>query len=143
MIRTLVLTLCCVSWVCMIGCSRQSAIPKDIVATAESSYEQALAMINSKSYSEALALLDKALGEGGGLNADMVTDAYVARARCHAELGNLDKAQADISEAEKGTGDLANLLLVQGILAMKKGDDATAQSNFSRAREINPEIKTP
>jgi tetratricopeptide (TPR) repeat protein len=127
----------------MIGCSRQSAVPKDIVATAESSYEQALAMINSKSYSEALTLLDKALGEGGGLNADMVTDAYVARARCHAELGNLDKAQADINEAEKGTGDLANLLLVQGILAMKKGDDATAQSNFSRAREINPEIKTP
>jgi tetratricopeptide (TPR) repeat protein len=77
------------------------------------------------------------------LNPDLISEAYVIRARCHAELGNLEKADADMNEAEKGAGDLAQLLLVHGIIAKKKGDSSKAESSFSRAKEIDPNIKIP
>jgi tetratricopeptide (TPR) repeat protein len=124
------------------GCGRKE-IPKDIVSVAEGSYQDAVTMVGNKAYAEALSLLDKALGEGGGLNPDLVSEAYVLRARCHAELGNLDKADADMIEAEKGAGDLAQLLLVQGIIAKKKGDSAAAETSFSKAKELDPNIKIP
>ena len=124
------------------GCGRKE-IPKDIVSGAEGSYQEAVTLVANNAFAEALPLLDKALGEGGGLNPDLISEAYVMRARCHAELGNLDKADADVNEAEKGAGDLAQLLLVHGIIANKRGDSAKAESSFSRAKEIDPNIKIP
>ncbi len=126
----------------IVGC-RSDAVPSNQIATSEAGFELALTLIESNNYADALSALDSAINSGGGLNPDLVTEAYIARALCHVQLGDVTKAEADIEVAEGGVGGLAQLLVVRGLIARKKGDESSAEQFFSRAREVDPNVKIP
>ena len=122
------------------GCGGQVTV--DSARSSQVSYDEALTLVNSGSYSQALPLLNKAI-ESGGLSADIYADALLLRSRCYCDAGDLEKGEADLSHAEQGTPNPAQFEIAKGTLLFKKGKKAEADAAFKAAKKIDKSAVIP
>ncbi len=124
----------------MLGCGSQ--VRENDNRTAQMSFDEAVPLVDSGNYKQALPLLEKSIS-AGGLSADMYALALLLRSRCHSEMGDIEKAQADLDHAEQGSPNAAQLLLGKGTLLAKQGKKAEADAAFKAAKKADPSIKIP
>ncbi len=124
----------------IIGCG--SKVRESDNRTAQMSFDEAVPLVDSGDYKQALPLLEKSIS-AGGLSADMYAVALLLRSRCYSETGDVEKAQADLDHAEQGSPNAAQLLLAKGTLLAKRGKKAEADAAFKAAKKADPSIKTP
>jgi tetratricopeptide (TPR) repeat protein len=136
------LQCCCVFLACCLvtGCS--ATIPEKDNRTAQVAFDEAIKLVETESYSQALPLLESAIATGA-LSADLYAEALLLRSRCHAEAGALDKAEADLTLSEQGSPSPAKFQLAKGTLLLKQGKKAEADAAFKAAKKIDPSIKLP
>ena len=115
-------------------------MPAASVADTESALDQAKTMVESGDMQGALPLLTTAI-EDPGLGPDLYGEAVLLRARCYAETGEIEKAEADLAEAEQGASNEGLMHLVRGIVFQKQGKNSEAKKEFAAARKIDPKLK--
>ena len=130
------LIACCLAT----GCGGK--VPEKDNRTAQVAFDDAVKLIETESYSQALPLLESAIATGG-LSADLYAEALLLRSRCHADAGALDKAEADLTLSEQGSPSPAKFQLAKGTLLSKQGKKAEADAAFKAAKKIDPSIKLP
>ncbi len=138
--RCVLLSLC-LATVLACGCDGQTVAPATALK-AQSAYDAGLEAFTGGNYGNALTDFNTAI-ESPGLTPDLLVDALLKRAQCHAEAGAFDAALADISQAEIGATELDQLHFVRGSVLNKKGDAQAAQAEFEKARQINPGLNIP
>ena len=122
----------------VVGCSEPGA--KTVIG--ESSFDSGLQAFEEKDYSEAVILLSRAL-ENGSLNADLMCDARLMRAKARIELSEYDEAQEDLDFLMEGAHDIASVLATKGLLALKQGQKEQATRYYQEARKMNSKIVLP
>lgn len=120
------------------GCSEPGA--KTVVG--ESSFDDAVRAFEEKDYGEAVVMFSYAL-EKGSLNADLMVDARLMRAKARIELGEFDNAQEDLDFLMEGAPDPAAVLETLGVLALKQGQIEKAKSYYQEAIKTNPKLVLP
>jgi tetratricopeptide (TPR) repeat protein len=123
------------------GCGGGRVAPSS-AADAQLAYDLGVKAAEGGSFSDAIPQLTKAL-ETPGLPPDLVVDALLKRARCRAEGGDFQAAFADVHQAEQGATELDKVHLTRGIIFQKQGDQKAARAEFQKARQINPQLRTP
>lgn len=123
-----------------VACSKQ--VPVEANRTSQVSLDEAIQLVQSGSYSQALPLLEKAIASGG-LQADTLADAYTYRARCYADANEIEKATQDLSFAEQGSASPALYLVAKGTLLHKQGKKAEAETAFRNAKQIDKNVVVP
>lgn len=123
------------------GCGGNQ-VPADSVATAQSALDEAEELIVSGQAAEALPLLQTAVSTSG-LDVDQYVEAVLLRAQCYAATGELEKAQADLDEAEQGAPNPALWHFTRAIVFDAQGDAAAAKKEFARAKRLDPKLKMP
>ena len=127
----------------LVGCGGKSQeVAKNTIASAEEAYDKAIELMDAGDTAGALPHLDAAIAEDG-LNVDLYTQAVLYRAQCYAAAGELEKAEADLQEAEMGAYDDALFHLSRGIVFAAQGKKAEAAKEYSSARKYDPDIKIP
>ena len=124
----------------VLGCEK--TISETDSRSSQVSLDQAIAFIDSGSYSSALPLLDASIASGG-LSADQYADALLLRACCHTDSGDLEKAEADLTLVEQGAPNPAKFQLTKGMLLTKQGKKSEAAAAFKLAKQLDPSIKIP
>jgi tetratricopeptide (TPR) repeat protein len=122
------------------GCSG-GAHPEQI-ASAEAAYTTGIEAFDAGRYDEAAQRLSEAL-DGGGLNADMYSDAHLHRALARMELQDYAAAMQDLDVLEQGAPDLDRVYRARAQVYLKQGDREQAAEAFHQARNINPAIEKP
>ena len=122
------------------GCG--SSVSPDDNRSSQVAFDEALSLIESGSYSQALPLLDKSIASGG-LSADYFATALLLRSRCYSDAGETEKAQADLDHAEQGAPSPSQFLLAKAALFAKQGKKAEADAAFKAAKKGDPTIKLP
>lgn len=122
------------------GCS--DGIPSDSIATAQGAFDSAKKKLAANDMQATMADIEKAI-ELPGLDADQYAEAVLIRAQCHTSAGDLDKAEADITEAEMGSPNPALLHLTRAFLLKKQGKDSESKKEFSKAKRIDSGVKMP
>ena len=123
------------------GCSSQ--IASDVVQSSQASLDQAKSLVvKGGSSSEALTLLDSAILDPG-LDADQYVEAVLLRARCYADAGEFEKAEADLEEAELGDPGEALLHFTKAIVYDKQGKAKESKKEFAIARRLDSSLKMP
>jgi Flp pilus assembly protein TadD len=126
----------------LLGCGPSKTIAPETAASAQASYDEAMAQIETKEYESAVAALDLALTPGGGLPADIYTNARIERAKCLARLERFDEAHADLEVASQGTISEAVVRAVRAFVYKCEGKDAEASKEMAAAKKIDRRIKT-
>ncbi len=121
------------------GCGGQEVASSDIEG-AQAAFDAAKPMIESGDYASALPLLTQALDEAG-LDPDQATTAMLYRSICHSTSGDVEAAEADVSEAEMGGPAEGLLLFAKAHAAEARGDTAEATKLFKSARRLDPSLK--
>lgn len=124
----------------VLGCEK--TVSETDSRSSQVSLDQAIAFIDSGSYSSALPLLDASIASGG-LSADQYADALLLRACCHTDSGDLEKAEADLTLVEQGAPNPAKFQLTKGMLLTKQGKKSEAAAAFKLAKQLDPSIKIP
>lgn len=123
------------------GCS--SELAPDVVQNSQEALDKARAMISENGTSEeTLALLESAVVDPG-LDADQYVEAVLLRARCYAESGDLEKAEADVQEAELGDPGEALLHFTKAIVYDRQGKAKESKKEFAIARRLDSSLKMP
>lgn len=122
------------------GCRQE--ISSSQVASAQEGLGKARQLITDGDFEAALPLVGRAVDDPG-LDADQYVEAVVLRARCYAETGEIEKAKADLAEAEQGDPDQALLHLTRGVILLRQGDTAESKREFSKAKRLNPSLTIP
>ena len=125
---------------CFVGCARDAT--KTAVQTSESEYELGRQAFEKQDFKTAEQLFDGAIRRGG-LNADLVAEALLMRAKSCIQLGRLDEALHDLEDAGKGPVPRDEVLVAKGEIALKQGDRDRALTLFSKARSLNSAIVMP
>ena len=128
-------------WTTLAGCS-SSKMDQSVIQSSEVGLQEAIKLVDSNQCSQALPILDKCISEGG-LNADLVSMAFVQRARCHIDAGNTDAAGKDLEQAEQGSAPPDQFHLAKGLLLKKLGKTQEANAEIAKAKKISPKIKIP
>lgn len=115
----------------------------ETIASAQQSYDDAAAAFDEENYAQARTSFDQALDNSAGLNPDIYVDALLKRSICLSVSGEFEAAAADISEAEQGATDMAQVHLARGVMFGKQGDDAKAKSEFASAKKLDSKISVP
>lgn len=105
-------------------------------------YDKAVESESHGSIVEALNSIDIAITTGG-LNPDLLAQAYLLRARCRSQNGDLVGAEEDIGLAELGTPNPSQLHWTKAIYSDAKGEKQEAKAEFSKARKLDPSLKLP
>ncbi len=129
------------SAVVLFGCS-QGNVDQSVVQAGETGLQEAINLVENNQCSQALPTLNKCI-EQGGLNADLLSMAFVQRARCHIDAGNTEAAAQDLERAEQGSAPAEQICLVKGLLLKKQGKTKEAAAEFSKAKKLSPKIKIP
>jgi hypothetical protein len=108
--------------------------------SAQTAYDEGTAAFVRKDYAVARDSLSQALI--GGLYADLCDDALAMRAVCHAALGDLPAAQADIDALQRGGADESLSLAAQSFVLDKQGKGAEAKAAAQKAKLLNPQVRT-
>lgn len=132
----------CLLLACCLATGCGGKVPEKDNRTAQVAFDDAIKLVESGSYSQALPLLESAIS-AGGLSADLYAEALLLRSRCHADAGALDKAEADLTLSEQGSPSPAKFQLAKGTLLSKQGKKAEADAAFRAAKKIDPTIKLP
>lgn len=125
----------------VLGCVGNRTIDAESLANAQQSYDSAIAELEAGNHEAALDLLDVALAPGGGLQADIYTDARVQRAICLARQGRCDEAHADLDLAAQGAADMATVHVARSFVFKMEDNDAESKSEMAAAKEINRRAK--
>lgn len=125
----------------LLGCSDGQHSPTDI-ATAEGGFDEAVVAFNEGNFQLAEDHLSAAI-DAGGLNPDLIADAYLLRAECRTKLGKLDEAMADVTSVEQGAPDLGRFHQVRGDILLAQGDKVAAKQAYQEALKTNKNIKLP
>ena len=128
-------------WIASAGCS-SGQVGQSVIQTGETSLQEAIKLVESNQFDQALPLLDKCINTGG-LNADLLSGALVHRARCHIETGKTDEASQDLERAEQGSAPMDQLYVTKGLLLRKQGNSQGASAEFAKAKKLSPKIKIP
>jgi tetratricopeptide (TPR) repeat protein len=131
----------CVSLLFLSGCGRDG-MSKSQLQSAQEAAEKAAELEKTGSFKEALPLIDKAISQGG-LNPDQLSEAYLLRARCNCDGGNLEQAEKDIAMAEQGSPNPSSWHYSRAILFAKKNKISESKAEFSKAQKIDPKLKMP
>lgn len=124
-----------------VGCGGSEVAETDL-ASAEESFSKAVELVKAGDHASALPLLDAAIA-GDGLNVDLYTEAVLYRAQAYAFLGEAEKADADLQEAEMGAPDEALWHYSKGVVLSKAGKTSEASKEFSAAKRLDPSLKPP
>ncbi len=123
-----------------IGCGSKVSVGDN--RSSQVAFDEALGLVESGGYAQALPLLEKAIASGG-LSADFYATALLLRSRCYCEAGELEKASADLEHADQGSPNPAQFQLAKGMLLAKQGKKAEADLAFKAAKRADPSIKLP
>ena len=123
-----------------VGCS--SGLMETTIQNAQVAYDQAIAFEADGNMSAAFEQIESAMTLGG-LNPDLLAEAYLLRARCRCSAGELDAAEADLALAEQGAPNPSQWHFTRGILFKARGDAAQSKSEFAKARKLDPTLKIP
>lgn len=126
---------------CLLGCGAEQQSPSD-VSRAEGGYEQALAAFEAGDYQLAENQLTDAI-DAGGLNSDLVAEAYLLRAEARGRLGQFQEAMADLAVIEQAAPNEAQFHRVRGDLLLAQGDRQAAHNAYDAARKIDSSISLP
>jgi uncharacterized protein HemY len=121
-----------------LGCESSS----NQVATGESSLELGLTAFREKEFSDAERLLSDSL-EKGSLNADLMSEAKLARAIARIELDDFDGAREDLEFLLEGAPNVVEVLVTLGRLAIKEGNNDEAKRFFHDAKKQDPKLVIP
>ncbi|MCY2983032.1 MAG: hypothetical protein NTY15_05270 [Planctomycetota bacterium] len=132
----------CLLMACCLATGCGGKVPEKDNRTAQVAFDDAVKLVETESYSQALPLLESAIATGG-LSADLYAEALLLRSRCHADAGALDKAEVDLTLSERGSPSPAKFQLAKGALLSKQGKKAEADAAFKAAKKIDPTIKLP
>ncbi len=110
--------------------------------SAQAAFDQAQELVESGDMPGALKQLEQAIA-GPGLDADQYTAALLLRARCYCASDQLDRAAADVAEAELGSPDEALLHWTRGVLFAKQGKSKASKNEFSLAKKLDPSLRIP
>lgn len=124
MLRFALTILSVVALFSFVGCGKSSMSATQI-ESAQSKIDQATADFGMKDYVGAKKLLTEALSSGG-LNPDVSAEAYLMRAKCFMEEGDLVAALADLDNAELGAADELELVKLRAEYWKLSGDEAKA-----------------
>lgn len=133
----------CLLFACVVtatGCSEKVA--SSSIASAQQALEQARDMVAGDNAAGALPLLSQAIGEGG-LDADQYAEAFLLRAQCYALGGDVEKAQADLEQAELGAPSQGLLHLTRGIILSQQGKESEARKEFAAAKRLDSSLVIP
>ncbi len=123
-----------------VGCGAKVTVKDN--RSSQVAFDEALALVDSGSYVQALPLLEKSIASGG-LSADFYATALLLRSRCYSDAGELEKANADLEHADQGSPNPAQFQLAKGSLLAKQGKKAEADLAFKAAKKADPSIKLP
>jgi tetratricopeptide (TPR) repeat protein len=124
----------------VMGCGSKESI--EVNRVSQVSYDEALKLVESGSYAQALPLLDQSI-TAGGLSADLYASALLLRSRCYSDANELEKAQADLDHAEQGSPSPAEYQLAKGCLLAKQGKKSEADAAFKAAKKLDSTITLP
>jgi len=130
-----------VSVVCIAGCGPSQMKATDIAASTQAS-DDALAKLNAKDYAGAKATAEAAL-KSGGLSADQASEMILVLIEASIGAGELDAAEAKLTEAEPNANDMSRVFVLRGLLERKRGDQAKAQAAFDQAKSLDPNVRIP
>lgn len=123
------------------GCREgRGGIPAE--TSAESLFESGVAAAEKGNCATAVSSLTTALNSGR-LTVDLIDDALIARAKCHAAEGRYDAALADLDVASQGGDDPSAVHLVRAEVLLKQGEKGLAKAEFGMAKKLNPKAKPP
>lgn len=117
------------------GCS-SSAEQSVSRESATKAYQEALTLSTSGSHSEAIEKFNEAI-QGGWLNSDARTQAYLKRAVSLAATGDFSSAEADLEAAKEREVNPDDLLVVKSYLLRKQGKDREAKAAMKQAKRFN------
>ncbi len=120
------------------GC--QSGMAPAQIQTAQVSFDKALEFESNGNSAEALTAIEEAL-KTGGLNPDLLGQAYLLRSRCKSRSGDAAGAEADLALAEQGSPSDALFSWTKGVLHEAKGETSQAKSEFAKAKKLDPTLK--
>lgn len=126
---------------CTAGCGPSQMKATDIAASTQAS-EDALAKLTAKDYAGAKADAEAAL-KSGGLSADQASEMILVLIEASIGAGELDVAEAKLTEAESNANDMSRVFVLRGLLERKRGDQAKAQAAFDQARSLDPNVRIP
>jgi hypothetical protein len=106
---------------------------------AQVAYDEAVAAVDNKDFTTAQQRLTEAIDSG--LHVDLCDDAFGLRAVCHAALGNLQAAEADIAQMDEGGGDQSLILATKAYVLQKQGKAAEAKNSLQKAKQLNPKVR--
>ncbi len=124
----------------ILGCSK--SIPTKSIASVQSALDEAKQKVQSGDSAGALPLIEEAIN-GVGLDPDQYVEAVLIRARCYAETGDLEKAEADLQEAELGDPNEALMHFTRAIVLDKQGQASQAKKEFAAAKRLDPSLVAP
>ena len=125
---------------CVSGCA--SSMSATDLQAVQVGFEQALEMELAGNIDQAMAAIDKSIVQGG-LDPDQLADGYLLRARCKARSGDLDGAEMDLENAERGAPDPGRWHWTRSILFEKQGKAYEAKSEMVAARKNDPLKRIP
>jgi tetratricopeptide (TPR) repeat protein len=123
------------------GCS-SGLMEKTAIQSAQVAYDQAVAFEAEGNMPGANEQIELAL-TAGGLNPDLLAEAYLLRARCRCALGEVDAAAEDVALADRGSPNPSQWHFTRGILFKSQGEAAQSKSEFAKARRLDPSLKIP
>jgi Flp pilus assembly protein TadD len=131
----------CLLMLVLTGCGGSKIDPKS-VASGEAEFEQAKTMVSSGDHAGALTKLDNAI-KGGGLSADLYSEAVLYRAQCHAMTGDVNAANSDLETASYGSPSEVLLEYTKGVVYDKQGKAAESKAAFAKVKKLDPSLKLP
>ncbi|MCX7411070.1 MAG: tetratricopeptide repeat protein [Planctomycetales bacterium] len=126
--------------VVLVGCGQSAATVATV--SGEADYELGLVAYEKKDYAEASRHFDIAL-RTGGLNADLMGEALLKRARCSIEAGQFNEARRDLEDLDRSPAPPDEVLVTRAHLHFKEGDLAEANKLHAEAQKLNPKLPKP
>lgn len=123
------------------GCGAPTPDP-DNMQSSQLSYDDAVNAFAAKDFAAAEAGLTSSI-DGGGLNPDLLAEAFMMRATARIELGEYDGALSDLDELAPVAPDPAELHRMRGDVHLAQGDKVAAKEAYTAARKLNPKIRMP
>ena len=124
----------------IVGCSSQQ--PSAEIAESEGTFDAAMIAFESSDFQLAEEQLTAAI-EAGGLNPDLVAEAYLLRAESRAKLGKFSEAMTDLNGMDQRAPDKARYYQIRGDVLLGQGDNDAAKAAYAAARKIDRTIELP
>ncbi len=124
--------------IALAGCG--GGMAKSTVQSSQVAIDSAISLEKERKMADAMKMVSSAI-EAGGLNPDLLCEAYLLRARCYCAEGKLAEAESDIAAAEQGSPNPATWHYTRAMLLAKQNKTAESKAELAKAQRIDPKLK--